>query len=83
MKIHPDANAADPVVLDDRRRPGRTDVAPELVHLLRENDGSGHLWPTDSEDLNPLSVARGIKLAFVISAPIWALAVISTFWLLR
>ena len=84
MKTHPVADASDPVVLDDRRRPGRSDdVSPELVRLLREKEGIGHLWPVDDEDINPLSVSRGIKLAVMLSAPVWALALILTFWLLR
>lgn len=84
MKTPSGADAADPVVVDDRRRPGRSDDAsPELICLLREKADSERLWPIDDEDLNPLSVSRGIKSAIVLSVPIWAIALVLAFWFLR
>jgi hypothetical protein len=83
METHPDAVVAAPLVLDERRRAGRVDDAsPELIDLLR--GGSGKLLsPAETDDTSPLSGSRGIKKAILLSAPIWALALVLTVWLLR
>jgi hypothetical protein len=84
MKIHPVADVTVPVVLEDRRRPGRVDDAsPELIDLLRGSGGGGLLSPLDNDDTSPLSASRGIKVAIMLSASIWALAIVLTVWLLR
>jgi hypothetical protein len=84
MKTHPVAEVADTVVADDRRRPGRIDASPGLIDLLRGSGGGGLLSPEESHDTNPLSAARGIKIAIALSAPFWAaLALVLTFWSLR
>jgi hypothetical protein len=83
MKNHPDADVAAPVVLDDRRRLGRRCYAsPELIDLLR-GGGGGLLLPEEHEDTSPLSTPRGIKAGIVLSAPIWALALVLAVWFLR
>jgi hypothetical protein len=65
-----------PLALDERRRPGRTDVSPELVELLRTP-------PQPSDDIvedqgNP---GRGFVIAGLISLPIWALLIAAGRWL--
>jgi hypothetical protein len=62
--------AALPLASDERRRPGRKDVSPELVELLRTP-------PEPSDDIvqdhgNP---GRGVVIAGLISLPIWALLI--------
>lgn len=80
---HPLPDVATNVVLGDRRRPGRRDASPELIDLLRGSGGGGLLSRVDNDDTNPLSASRGIKVAIVLSALIWALALVLTVWLLR
>ncbi len=84
METHPIAELAAPVVVNDRRRPGRRDdVSPNLTDLLRTAGGGGLLATLDDDNTSPLSASRGIKLAITLSAPIWALALVFTVWLLR
>lgn len=72
-------------VLDaqDRRRPGRRgDASPELTGLLRGTGGTTFLAPEEDDDTSPLSVARGIKSAVLLSAIFWGLAIALLFFLL-
>ena len=65
----------------ERRRPGRRDVNPVLIPLLRKPAGDGIL-PNDglrrSEALPALKIgqdaldaARGMAMGLVLSAPLW------------
>jgi hypothetical protein len=84
METHLVADVAAPVVLADRRRPGRRDdVSPELINLLRESGGGEFLSPAENDDTSPLSASRGIKVAIMLSVPIWALALVFAIWLLQ
>lgn len=83
MTTRPDANVAAPVVLDDRRRPGRrNDVSSELIDLLRGTGRVELLSVAENEDTHSLSAARGIKSAIVLSTTVWAFTLISIVWLL-
>ena len=68
-------------VLADRRRPGRTEVSPALVPLLRGqpapmvmldivNDAS--LLESDWDTVDTLRPARGIAYGVMLSLPLWA-----------
>ncbi len=73
-----------------RRRPDRlAEVHPSLIPLLRgsvklDAVDPGSLLPEDLEtgDDN-LAAARGIMLAIVLSAPVWALLIRGTYLLLH
>jgi len=61
---------------DDRRRPGRAEVAPELVGLLREpaagseRDGEQDLAYSAGSDV--LAPASGIVFGLMLVLPFWA-----------
>jgi hypothetical protein len=70
----------------DRRRPGRQDVSPELIPLLRGSAAVGVSLPDDQDDYNepdfllsephrsdPLSFVHGLKWAILVSAVAWLL----------
>jgi hypothetical protein len=70
----------------DRRRPGRQDVSPELIPLLRgsatievspsddqDNQDDQDLFLSETDASDPLSFARGLKWAILASAVVWPL----------
>ena len=73
----------------ERRRPGRRDVHPALIPLLRRPAGDGTLvegesaWhlealPALKAGQDALGTARGVAMGLVLSAPLWgAMAMIS------
>jgi hypothetical protein len=61
-------------VLNDRRRPGRIDVSPELIPLLRETaSADAELFVHPEEASDQLSAARGIIAAVLPSIIMWAI----------
>ena len=64
--------------LQERRRPGREAVSPELVELLRTP-----MQPSDETVEQQGSPARGIIVAGLISLPLWALLITAANRLLR
>ena len=84
MKTHPATDVVPLVVLDDRRRPGRSaDASPELIELLRGSTSGEPVPPVENDVTSPLAASRGIKVAVMLSAPIWVLALVLVAWLLR
>jgi hypothetical protein len=67
-------------VLTDRRRPGRTEVSPVLLPLLRGESAFGMpevideaaLLESDWDPEEPLRPARGIAFGLLLSLPLWA-----------
>ena len=72
----------------ERRRPGRRDVVPALIPLLRRPAGDGTLADSESpwrlETLpalkagqDALAAMRGVAMGLMLSAPLWgAMAVV-------
>ncbi len=53
-------------LVQDRRRPGRVaQVSPALIPLLRD--------PAHYVDTDPLTPARGVMVALLVSVPLWTL----------
>ena len=83
-QIEKEVEAADTLVLSDRRRPGRVDYQnPHLLHLLRGGSSSDEALPElDASSLaehlenhgDSLSAARGILIGCAISASLWVAA---------
>lgn len=73
----------------DRRRPGRREVNPVLIPLLRRPAGDGSLpdadlsWhlqdgPAVRAGQDPLAAMRGVGMGVLLSAPFWgAVAMLS------
>jgi hypothetical protein len=69
-----------PDVRTDRRRPGRTEVSPVLVPLLRRESvpvmtdivREASLLESDWEPMDALRPARGIAYGLLLSLPLWA-----------
>ena len=67
----------------ERRRPGRREVDPVLIPLLRRPAGDGRLREDDvalrtaepalSPGRDPLGAARGVAMSLMISLPFWGL----------
>ena len=66
----------------ERRRPGRREVSPELIPLLRRPVGDGMIqddFPADGIEGQPalatgrdaLAPARGIAMSLLLSVPLW------------
>ena len=66
----------------ERRRPGRRDVSPELIPLLRRPTGDGVLRadltpgnlddePALPADRDALAPARGVAVSLLLSLPLW------------
>ena len=65
----------------ERRRPGRRDVNPMLIPLLRRPAGDGSLCDTTVPDLeavsalnpgqDPLGAARGVAVSVLLSVSVW------------
>lgn len=65
------------LLFPERRRPGRTEVKPELVPLLRSDEitkPAPHDGDQDSmgDDQDNLRTARGIAMGLLLAAPFWA-----------
>ena len=73
----------------ERRRPGRRDINPALIPLLRrpvgdgmlpEDDAAWHLQtiPALKPGQDAIAAARGVAMGLILSAPLWgALAMVS------
>jgi len=60
-------------IAQDRRRPGRgADVSSELIPLLHGTGGASDDLIEPVEKSDPLSMARGVKVAAGFSAIFWA-----------
>ncbi len=82
------------VGIDDRRRPGRIEVAPSLVPLLRHSPDGGDFCEDMPPALNPsLGIsymddldeelsepARGFLLALCIAIPLWTVIAALTYY---
>ena len=81
------------LVAEDRRRPGRMDVDPALVPLLRHVEADldwQAQWPDESDEdwqdrldersQDTLGSARGITLGVALSMPVWLLL---GYWMAR
>ncbi len=62
----------------ERRRPGRREVSPELIPILRRPAGDGvvreevlEVQLALSPGSDPMSAARGIAMSLVLSLPLW------------
>jgi len=83
-QIEKEVEAAETVVLTDRRRPGRVDYQnPHLLPLLRHGSGSDEELPELDASFfaehserggDSLSAARGILIGCAISASLWVAA---------
>ena len=66
---------AQPLAPAERRRPGRADIAPGLIPLLRRSGGT--IRSIDGDFVGkwaprePIAPPRGIALALVLCTPIW------------
>jgi hypothetical protein len=65
-------------VAEDRRRPGRAEVNPHLIPMLRDPAGlDSDLLLRDSTDPSPdrqdLAPAIGILVGLALSVPLWAI----------
>jgi hypothetical protein len=70
----------------DRRRLGRTDVAAELVPLLRRSEllaPKPKLWEPSAGVHDNLDAARGISVALVMVTPFWCAIAMGVWWLVR
>ena len=63
----------------ERRRPGRQDVSPALLPLLRGQQGpiAEAARVAAEEDSHDLAPARGIFLGLLISLPLWIAVVVA------
>jgi hypothetical protein len=85
------APASELDLAEDRRRPGRRDVKPELIPLLRrtapvevsrlEDSDELDLLASETSLTDPLSSARGIKLAVMGGAIAWSVIIGALFWI--
>jgi hypothetical protein len=91
-----DVSRTDPVngttELTNRRRPGRKDVSPELIPLLRTpTQGSPNDVGMTVEEADFVSdpdddagrPARGILFAILLSLPIWSVIAVLVTWMRR
>lgn len=68
---------------NDRRRPGRLPhVSPELIPLLRGEAAPVPEQPIEFGEPDQLRSARGVILAVMISAALWAGIACTGVWLL-
>jgi hypothetical protein len=69
-------NDASQALLVDRRRPGRRDVSPELVMMLRAPEtAAGGFEEMDWSQLEPvdeMASMRGIVTGLMLAVPFWA-----------
>jgi len=83
------SNAADSIVVEDRRRPNRlTRVSPHLISLLRRSTAPNTLtFLLDDVDVPPssseLAIARSVGLGLVLSVPIWTIIGLAIWAVLR
>ena len=73
-------------VANDRRRPGRREVPPVLIRLLRSPSGGDLLdvGPDSlaSEQDDDLAPARGLIIGVILSSALWAIAgLVASIWL--
>ena len=75
--LRPDT-VEDVATLFDRRRPGRMDVSPSLVGLLRE-PALGQPDDSDAGEAfhlhDPVAPLKGILLGVALSIPLWGLLI--------
>ena len=65
-------SATSPIIaVGDRRRPGRQDVATELLPLLRGLDDAPGVEEGDQIPVASTGVIRGIVVGFALSVPLW------------
>ena len=68
-----DRAASSSIPLADRRRPGRQDVAAELIPLLRTLDDSPGPDPEGDEmPVAHTAIFRGLFVGIMLSVPLWA-----------
>jgi hypothetical protein len=74
-----DLPVARPSRQSDRRRPGRQDVSPALLPLLRGQPGPSAEadYVAVGEDGQDLAAARGICIGLLISVPLWAVIIMA------
>jgi hypothetical protein len=77
----PDGAGAD--TAPDRRRPGRTEVSPDLLPLLR--DPASVEIPLDDSPVggdarDDLGAAKGIAISVLLAVPLWGLIAAAIWW---
>ena len=72
------------VLLDERRRPGRTEVRPALIAMLRDPAvGPATIYALPLEPAPDCSKPLlGILLALLLAVPLWVIGVAAGYWLL-
>jgi hypothetical protein len=77
----PDGANAD--TAPDRRRPGRAEVSPDLIPLLR-NPVDAEIPPDDThgadhprDDLEP---AKGLAVGLLLAVPLWCVIALVIWW---
>lgn len=79
----PDGANADTDTAPDRRRPGRTEISPDLLPLLR-NPAGVEIPPDDShvrgDAGDDLGAAKGLAFGVLLAVPLWCLIAAAIWW---
>ena len=79
----PAPDGVDADTASDRRRPGRTEVSPDLLPLLRNPAGAE--IPLDEPHVSgdardDLGAAKGLVIGVLLAVPLWCLIAAAIWW---